>query len=202
MLEKFKFQKKYLFFSPIVIFLMVTSIIHVDCPLCGGTGHLPAMPYMENVEIVNTESEELYVTAEICEAFIVYKYNLILELKNNGDDDAEGYIKMVLRDYTKGVIMDIRYLSVSVPGQSSIEASYIIYFGTALDVAGRTEVFAEVVTGEIEDYTCEGTGKVPLNAAFLISRLKDVFKEKSRTVQEYKPPTYYVPDTEGGGWEE
>jgi len=202
LLAKFKLQKKYIIFFPIVICLTATSIIQVDCPLCGGTGHLVAMPNMQNVEIVNIESEELYVTAEICEAFIVYKYDLTLELKNNGVDDAEGYVKMVLKDYTKGAIMDIQYLSVSIPGESTIEASYIIYFGTALDVPGRTEVYAEVVTGEIEDYTCKGTGKVPLNIAFLVSRLKDVFQEKSRIIQEYKPPVFYPPETEGGGWAE
>jgi hypothetical protein len=181
--KKFRFQKKYLFFFPIVIILSATSIIHVDCPICEGTGRLEAMPYMENVEIISTESEELYKTAEICEAFIVYKYNLILELKNNGIDGAKGFVKMVLRDYTKGAVMDIQYLSVSIPGRTAVESTYVIYFGTALDVPGRTEVFAEVV-------------------ALLVNRLTDVFEEKARTVKEYKPPIYYPPDTEGGGWAE
>jgi hypothetical protein len=200
--KKFRFQKKYLFFFPIVIILSATSIIHVDCPICEGTGRLEAMPYMENVEIISTESEELYKTAEICEAFIVYKYNLILELKNNGIDGAKGFVKMVLRDYTKGAVMDIQYLSVSIPGRTAVESTYVIYFGTALDVPGRTEVFAEVVTGAIEDQTCEATGKLPLNIALLVNRLTDVFEEKARTVKEYKPPMYYPPDTEGGGWAE
>jgi hypothetical protein len=109
---------------------------------------------------------------------------------------------MVLRDYSKGAIMDIQYLFVSVPSQSLIESAYVIYFGTALDVPGKTEVYAEVVTGEIEDQTCEATGRLPLNTAFLVNRLTDVFEEKARIVQEYKPPIYYPPDTEGGGWAE
>ena len=197
-----RFHKRYFFFFPIVIALSVTSIARVDCPVCNGTGYLEAMPAMENVEITNTVSEELYKTTEICSAYIVYKYNLTLELKNNGIDDATGFVKMVLRDYTEGVVMDIQYLSISVPGQTATEATYVIYFGTALDVSGRTEIYAEVVTGKIEDQTCEATGKLSLNTAFLVNRLPDVFKEKARTAQEYKPPIYYPPDDEGGGFAE
>jgi len=157
---------------------------------------------MENVEIVSAESEELYVTREICELFIAYKYNIILILKNNGSEDAEGYIKLVLKDFSEGRVMDIQYLSTAIPGESTIEATYTVWFGTGLDVPGRTDVFAEVITGEIPDETCDGSGKVSANTWLLVNGFKDKFREEVRIHQEYKPPVWYPPETEGGGWDE
>lgn len=199
---RFRFQKKYIAFLTIMPLLAVTSLFQVECPVCHGTGHMASMPAMENVEIVSAESEELYVTREICEAFIAYKYNIILILKNNGSEDAEGYIKLVLKDFSEGRVMDIQYLSTAIPGESAIEATYTVWFGTGLDVPGRTDVFAEVVTGEIPDETCGGTGKVSANTWLLVNGFKDKFKEVVRVHHEYKPPVWYPPDTEGGGWAE
>jgi len=160
------------------------------------------MPVMENVEITNAESDELYITREICEAFIAYKYDIKLTLKNNSPEDAEGYIKLVLKEYAKGRVMDIQYLSVAIPGESAIEATYTVWFGTGLDVPGQTDIYAEVVTGEIPDDTCNGSGKVSLNTWLLVNGFKDSFREVVRVHHEYKPPVWYPPDTEAGGAEE
>lgn len=199
---RFRFQKKYIAFLTIIPLLAVTSLFQVECPVCEGTGYMESMPAMEHVEITNAESEELYVTREICELFIAYKYNIILILKNNGPEDVEGWVKLVLKEYAKGRVMDIQYLSVAIPGESAIEATYTVWFGTGLDVPGRTDVFAEVVTGEIPDETCSGGGKVSLNTWLLVNGFKDKFKEVVRVHHEYKPPVWYPPETEGGGWAE
>lgn len=199
---RFRFQKKYIAFLTIMPLLAASSLFQVECPVCEGTGYMASMPTMEHVEITNAESEELYVTREICEAFIAYKYDIKLWLKNNGPEDAEGWVKLVLKEYAKGRVMDIQYLSVAIPGESAIEATYTVWFGTGLDVPGRTDVFAEVVTGEITDETCSGTGKVSANTWLLVNGFKDKFQEVVRVHQEYKPPVWYPPDTEGGGWAE
>ncbi len=98
--------------------------------------------------------------------------------------------------------MDTQYLLVNIQGETTIEATYAIWFGTGLDVAGLTEVFAEVITGDIPDDICDGRGRVALNIWFLLNGFKDNFKEITRIRHEYQPPVWYPPETEGGGWNE
>lgn len=199
---KFRFQKKYIAFLTVVPLLVVASLFQVECPVCEGLGFMASSPAMEYVEITNAESDEVYVTREVCDAFIAYKYDIMLTLKNNGPEDVEGYIKLVLKEYAKGRVMDIQYLSVAIPGESAIEATYTVWFGTGLDVPGRTDIYAEVVTGEVPDDTCNGNGKVSLNTWLLVNGFKDSFREVVRVHHEYKPPVWYPPETEGGGWAE
>lgn len=199
---KYRFQKKYVAFLTIVPLIAATSLIQVDDPVCGGTGLLSSSPEMANVEITSSESRELYVTREICEQFIAYKYEIALDLKNNGDVDAVGWIKLILKNITEITVIDIQYLWVAIPAQSALEANYTIWFGTGLDIPGTTEVNAEVVDGQIPDQVCGGTGKISLNTWLLAEAFKDNFSEVVRIYKEYTPPRYYPPDTEGGGWAE
>ena len=95
---RFRFQKKYVAFLTVVPLIAAASLIQVNDPVCQGTGFLASSPEMVNVEITNSESREIYVTREICEQFIAYKYEIALDLKNNGDADAAGWIKLVLKN--------------------------------------------------------------------------------------------------------
>lgn len=199
---RFRFQKKYIAFLTIMPLLTVISLFQVDCPVCGGDGSLASSPPMKNVEITDWESKEISVTREICDEFLAYKYDLMLTLKNNGTEDAEGWIKLILRDFSQGKVLDIRYLGVAIPGESAIEATYTVWFSTGLDVPGKTEIHAEVVAGEVPDETCNGSGKVSLNIWLLANGFKEAFQEVVRAHEEYKPPVWYPPETEGGGWAE
>jgi len=196
--SKFGTKKAIVFFTLIPV-LTIFSLIRTECPVCGGTGQLASLPGMEYVEILRYSSEELYVTREICEAFIVYKYKLAIELQNEGDQETEGYIKLILKEYITGNVIDIQYVSVAIAAKTIMETDYTVYFGTGIDIPGKTEISAEVVTGEIEDTVCDGTGSVPINLAFLINGFKDSFLEEARSIKQYKPPVYYPPDE---GWAE
>lgn len=199
---RFRFQKKYVAFLTVVPLIAAASLIQVNDPVCQGTGFLASSPEMVNVEITNSESREIYVTREICEQFIAYKYEIALDLKNNGDADAAGWIKLVLKNINEITVIDIQYLWVVIPAKSAVEASYTIWFGTGLDLPGTTEVVADVVDGQVPDQVCGGTGKISLNTWLLAEAFKDNFSEVVRVYKDYIPPRYYPPDTEGGGWAE
>jgi len=197
-----KIQKKYLLFMIAVPLLTAASLFPASCPICSGSGYLASTPQMENVEIVDSKTQELYVTRDVCDAWIAYKYEIQLLMKNNGAEKAEGWIKLVLREHIEGRVMDTQYISVAIEGYNTVESVYAVWFKTGLDIPGRTDVYAEVIKGNVPDEICEGTGRVSVNTWLLISGFKESFAEAAREQHEYKPPVYYPPATEGGGWAE
>lgn len=201
-LGRFRFQKKYVAFIVVVPLLMLTSLLQIECPVCQGQGSISSSPAMENVELVQIEEVEAYVLRDVCEMYILFRYDVILTLKNNGPEAAEGWIKMILRDTSKSTPMDIQYITIEIPGETFIESIYTVWFQSGLDLEGMTEIHGEVVTGEIPDVTCNGTGKVSLNSWLVVKGLKESFQETIRTIKEFKPPLYFPPETEGGGFEE
>ncbi len=199
---RYKIQKKYLAFLTVVPIIAVTSLLQVTCPVCKGTGSLASDPEMENVELVSSQSREVYVTREICGQFIAYKYELSLDLQNHGDVDAEGWVKLILKNIPASTVMDIQYIWVTIPAKSATQADYTVWFGTGVDVPGTTEVQAEVIDGQVPDQVCGGTGKISLNTWLLAEAFKDNFSEVVRVYKQYIPPRYYPPPTEGGGYAE
>lgn len=194
--KKFRFQRKYFAFFTIIPLLLLTSIVQVECPVCGGSGHMTGTPGMENVELTHPESKEIRVSRDVCGAYIVYIYEITLPLQNNNTYPVEGWVKLVLREYQKARVMDIQYLPVRITGETAIEVTYLIGFTSGLDLELRTEVDAEVLTGEFKDESCNGTGKVPVNAWVLINGLKDNLYEVSRAENQFKHPYYIEPDIE------
>jgi hypothetical protein len=65
-----------------------------------------------------------------------------------------------------------------------------------LDVELKTEVDAEVLSGEFEDESCNGTGKVSLNTWVLVKGLKDDLHKVSETQNKFRAPFYIAPDIE------
>jgi hypothetical protein len=191
-------QKKYIAFFTVVPLVLGVSSLNIDCPIDGGTGFLQAMPGMENVQITDSEFDEKYVVREVCGAYTAYKYDIVLSLENTGPEKTEGWIKLILKDLKKGTIMDIQYMAVEIPANSAIESTYVMWFQTGLFEVGRTEVFPEVVTGQIECAISEGTGKVALNTWLLVNGLEDSFSEIARLQEEFRPPYYNQGPGEGG----
>ena len=72
--RRLKFQKKYLAFFTVVPLLIVTTMVEVNCPVCDGTGHMTSNPGMENVRLVEVESEETATMYNACGMFLFYQY--------------------------------------------------------------------------------------------------------------------------------
>ena len=160
----FRFQKKYIAFFFVVPVLTITSMININCPVCGGDGVISGMPAMENVKLTRIESTEIDTVRDACSSFLMYNYDIKLSLINEGKDTAVGFLKMFLMDFTQGKVLDIQYTVVEIPGETSLDVVYNIWFETGLDEKLKTVVNATVLTGDVPDLTCNGTGKIPWSA--------------------------------------
>jgi len=178
-------SKKYIGFIVIFNLLIVTSLVNVECPVCQGTG-LVSAPGMENVEIITVKSELRIVGVSMGHKMCVY--DVELSVINNGPDDTEGYIKLALLDlseddeFAKDSVLDEVYVTLEVPGGTSLDATYAVFFRVrAYFIQSKTKIYAEVVY--VTDVTCNGTGKVPLNSWLLVNGLKNSFREGSVSPQ-------------------
>lgn len=187
-LKGFRFQKKYVAFLTVVPLLVVTALVNVECPVCEGDGVVSSGYNMEQVRIVDIQSKEGAVFRPSCDMFLMYEYDVVLSLSNDASEEAVGWIKMVLVDFSEGKPLASQYTVVEIPGRTTLEIGYNLWFNTGLDEPLKTEVKAEVITGEIEDVTCNGTGKVSLNSLPLISSLEGKLKETARVEKPFAPP--------------
>ena len=190
-----RFQKKYFAFLLIVPLLTITAIIRTDCPVCGGDGVINAMPAMENVKLVNSESLEIDKLRDACSSFLMYNYDIKLSLTNDGGDTAIGFLKLILLDFTEGKVLDTQYTVIEIPGETSLDVDYNVWFETGLDKELQTVVNATVLTGEVPCTTCNGTGKISLNTWPLVNQLKSSFQELNRAEKPFVSPV-------GWQWEE
>lgn len=185
---KLKLGKKYIAFFTVVPLLVITAMVNIECPICGGSGSIVSLPAMENVEIISMESEEIDVTRDACGVYMIYMYDVSFSVFNSGKDDAEGWLKLNLRELIHGNILDTQFVAITVPGETIYNVTYIVWFGTGLDVSDQTQVEAEVVTGEVPDSVCNGTGTVSLNAFLLVNSLKDTYNKIVKEEVRYNPP--------------
>jgi hypothetical protein len=193
--KKFRFQKKYFAFLMVVPLLTITAIINVDCPVCGGDGFISGMPAMENVKLVRIESTEIDTVRDACSSFLMYNYDVKVSLTNEDKDTAVGFMKMILLDFTEGKVLNTQYTVVEIPGESSLDIEYNIWFETGLDEKLKTVVNATILTGDAPDITCNATGRIPLNTLPLVGQLKNSFQEVARAERPFSSPT-------GWQWEE
>jgi transcription elongation factor Elf1 len=180
-------------FFTLVSLLLVTAIIKVPCPVCGGSGSVNGTPGMENVTIVEIESQKIKAQRDVCGIYIVIRCNVSVRLLNDGKDKASGWLKMMLIDTSQEAaqeLLDTQYVKVEVPPGSITDNTYTIFFGTGLDRVGTTTVNAEVVLGKVACKACNGSGKVALNAFPFISSLKPYLDEQIRETSPYNPPVY------------
>ena len=191
---KFRFQKKYLAFLTVVPLLLVTTFVEAECPVCDGTGQILNNPAMENVRIVDIESGEVETLYNTCGMFLMYHYAVTITLENQGDEEAVGWLKMVLIDFVEGIPTDTQYTVVRVPKSSSWVINYSMWFTSNHDEERVTEVKTEILKGAIDDETCNGTGSIPVNTWPLVNSLKDKFQETSQIEVPWVPPQMWFDD--------
>ena len=178
-------------FIVVVPLLTVTSIITAPCPVCNGTGTLATTPGMENVEITEYSTYEWRITRDSCGLYILYFYDIDITLFNKQSEAVAGWLKLTLVDISNPdriPIVDTQYRPIELSGMSVVNLSYMVVFGTGLDAFGQTEVRINIMTGDVPDILCKGSGRVPLNTWLFINGLKDTFVEQIREEADYRPP--------------
>jgi hypothetical protein len=193
--------KKYLAFFTVVPVLLAVSLVQVVCPICDGKGIVDITPGMEKVHIMQVTGEQRLSVQNVCEMYTLFQYDVTVRLTNSGHEDVDGWLKLVLRDYSKSNMLDRQYVQVSVAALSTVDASFQTWFRTGIDVPITIEVNAEPVVDTIPDDACNGTGKLPFNLWLVVNSLQGTSLEVSREGQEFTPPAPFFP-SEGGSWAE
>ncbi len=178
-------------FFTITPLLLVTALIRVPCPVCGGSGTVSNLPGMEGVRVLESSFKLLEREKDACGVYTVWRYALTLRLLNEGDVPAKGWLKASLLDTTKPAgnnEVDAQYLAVDMPPQAVFTSEYSVVFGTGLDEPGKTDVKVEPLLGEVPDVACGGSGRVALNALPFVSSVRTHLQEIARAESEYHPP--------------
>lgn len=186
-------KTRYIAFFGVVGVVTLTALISVPCPVCDGTGKVSTAVGMENVYIVNLESDLMYINPDFCIGYVIYKYAVDLTLSNSVNETATGWIKLVLKDVRKGNVLDANYVGVEVPGLSTVQDSFIVWFQTTYEVNPDVTVEAVVEGGGVECLACTGAGSVPVNTWLVANGLKGSLQRVTRIETEFKPPPYIEP---------
>jgi hypothetical protein len=193
--------KKYIAFFAITPLLMVMSFIKLPCPICNGSGEVGITPGMENVHVMYTSGYQVTSVKNVCEMYTLFQYEMTVRLTNTDFKDVDGWLKLVLRDYSKGVMLDRQYVAVHIPAESTTEVNFRIWFRTGFEIPITIEVHTETVTDNIPDDVCGGSGRLPLNMWLMASKLKNALSEVSQQQHEFVLPAPFFP-ADGGSWAE
>ncbi len=181
-LGKIKLQKKAVAFFTVVPLLVLSALIQVPCPVCQATGDVSATG-MRWVSINDVKATSGGVYLAFCGVYRIYITDITLTLQNNGQDDAGGYLSLALVDYKNGQVLDNQYVLVDVPAGKQVSAVYNIFFQTNVDDPQTVKVNAKVVSGDVPDKACNGTGRVPLNSWPIYMAMKNrLIKAQEQTV--------------------
>ncbi|MCL2149767.1 MAG: hypothetical protein FWH51_03915 [Dehalococcoidia bacterium] len=193
--SQFKFQKKFFAFFTVVPLLMASAVMQAPCPVCQSTGDI-STGNMRWVSITDIKATTGGIYLALCSVFRVYPTDITLTLTNHSDDDATGYINLVLVDYQNGLVISHQYVLVTVPANKRVEAVYNVYFQTYVDDPLSVKVDARVVTGEIPCKACDGTGKVALNSAPFLTAMKDHLTKAEAQIEYAVPfqPLFIAPE--------
>lgn len=175
---KFKTSKKYVPFFIVVPLLFLLGIIQAPCPVCDGTGSA-YNNRMGQVAIMSVDSTLQSVgTIEGCMSYIIYTYNVVLTLQNNGKTmDASGYVRLGLVDYKTSKLLSSNYTLAQVPASSLVQIFTTTQFIIGLNSPTTTSVTAEIAVGDSGCMACGGKGSVALNYVPLINGMKQAYDE-------------------------
>lgn len=184
---KLRLQKKYLAFFAVVPLLAATALIKVPCPVCGGSGVISSTG-MSDVEATGIQYTEQATFLTGCDSYRVYPYDITLTLQNNGGQDANGYVALILVNTKTGKVLDTQYTVVDVAAGMELETKFSISFMVSiLDQPDITEINAKVLNSDVPCDACGGSGRVALNSWPLLESMKQTFVQSQR-VTPFLPP--------------
>jgi len=196
-----RLSKKYIAFFAVTPLLVVMSFISLPCPICDGSGEVGVTPGIENVHVVRSTGSQVTSIKNVCEMYTLFQYEMTVRLTNTGFEDVDGWLKLVLRDFTKGAMLDRQYVYVFVPAESTTEIEFKVWFRTGFEIPITIEVHAETVTDNIPDEVCGGRGRLPLNLWLMANNLKETLNDVTHRHYEFIPPAPFFP-ADGGSWAE
>lgn len=189
-----RLPKKYIAFFAVTPLLLAASIIDMPCPICDGCGEVGITPGMEQVYVMRVEGSQVTSVKNVCEMYTVFQYEMTVRLSNTGFEEADGWLKLVLRDYVKGAMLDRQYVAVQVPAEATADVSFNVWFRTGFEIPITIEVHAEVVTDNIPCDVCSGSGQLPLNMWLMAGSLKGALSDVTHNQHEFTPPAPYFPN--------
>ena len=187
-----KLQKKHAAFFVTIPLLLTTAMINTGCPVCGGDGTISNNVAMESLKVTYVTAKELAIKRNTCGLFLMYNYDVKLSIENSGDADARGWIQLYLIDYKEGKKLDTQYTVVEIPAKTSWEVSYGVWFVSGTDQPQKTEVMADVFTGQVPCDSCGGKGKVTLNVWPIAKNLKERFIQTAQVEKPWDVPPWPV----------
>ena len=125
--NKLKVQKKYLAFFTLIPLLAATAIIKVPCPVCEGSGVISSTG-MSGVIVTSVQSAEQGTFLVGCDAYRAYQYDVVLMLQNEGEQDAGGWVALILINTETGQPLDTRYTVVEVKQGTSLTSEFTMSF--------------------------------------------------------------------------
>jgi hypothetical protein len=198
---KLKVQKKFIAFFTIVPLLAATAFLKVPCPVCAGAAVVSSTG-MSGVVVTSLESVELDTFLVGCDAYRVYQYGITLTLQNEGDQDAGGYISLILINTQTGQLLDTQYTVVEVAVGMSVETQFSVAFmvSTMLEQPDITEIKTKVLNSDVDCSACKGKGEVPMNSWPLLDSMKQSFVQSQRVATPFLPPLHVETEANPGDY--
>jgi hypothetical protein len=187
-----KLQKKHTAFFVAIPLLLTTAVLDTNCPVCGGDGSVSNNVAMESLKVTRVEAKEIGIKRNTCGLFLMYNYEVKISIENSGTTDARGWVQLYLIDYKEGKRLDTQYTVVEIPRQTSWEVSYGVWFISGTDQPQKTEVMADVFTGQVPCDSCGGKGKVTLNVWPIAKTMKEKFIQTAQVEKPWDVPPWPV----------
>lgn len=182
-------MKKVLFFV-IVIALMATAFIKVDCPICGGEGSIEGSHNMGLVRVLRTESRIIDSVEDACSGYIVTKARPVINLNNLGTQTAKGWLKIdLIMHGNTAEPLATQYLAIELEGEtvSSVQSLVVFAYYTGDLPNNDLDIKVSPMTGGITDTSCNGSGRVALNRYWLTSRFKKEITSEIQSQDTLEP---------------
>ncbi len=168
-------MKKIIFFV-IVIALIATAFIEVDCPICEGKGSIEGSHNMGLVRVLRVEDRIIDSVEDACSGYIVTKARPVIYLNNLGTDKAIGWLKVdLLMHGDTNKPLATQYLKIELEGETSSTVQSLVVFAYYTGDLPNNDLSLRVspMTGGITDTSCNGSGKVAMNKFWLTKHFKE-----------------------------
>jgi hypothetical protein len=193
----FRIQKKYIGFFTVVPLMILTAVIKVPDPVCGGTGYI-SNTGMSTVSVLQVDSSLVSSSQyDACLSYRLYTYNVVVTLQNSAKAvDANGYLLVALIDVKTGKVLGSEPVVAVVPAMQQVQNFFNVTFYLGSDPPGQTQVVAAVKTDAQVCQVCGGSGRVSLNALLLAQFQKTAYTKVQlvQAVDITQPETSLSPE--------
>ena len=168
---KFNLQKKYRVFFLAVTLLMTSAFVGLPCPVCDGDGIISSYR-TDEVDIDKLDFRETSSYIDACANFKMYLFHVDVTLNNSSEVfSSQGQMAFILVHSKTGQKLSTSYgkfeLEPLETGTFSFDLSFPVT--ATIDESDATYILGKVLTGDVPDDACNGTGRVSLNE-FLVKK--------------------------------